>query len=283
MGRKRKSSPPPGVEAFLEVVMLVPANAELIEFESRWSEIIEQDQLGVLRLVEDHIAKVSESIGIEAYQSYDGVVQIAQLAYEAKALASCLEGLPLQFVDYIGFRDQFYNEAHSIAVRELKPISKRRSLTGYRSEPVKFSSRFEKLRDQIRAATDRYEKAREWFLALYALADLIQFQAINTDDRKREFGSGFNLDRTVHLDLVDGRIAFRDEFVSAFNNVEAARIRICGKCDKVFWAKRLDMKGCTSTCSAALRTQKWREKTTDLQRQTYKVNRIAKQLREEKK
>jgi hypothetical protein len=49
------------------------------------------------------------------------------------------------------------------------------------------------------------------------------------------------------------------EVLSAFNGIEAARIRQCPKCERIFWAGRIDMKGCSKKCSLSLRVQKHRE------------------------
>ncbi len=46
--------------------------------------------------------------------------------------------------------------------------------------------------------------------------------------------------------------------IGALEGVEAARIRECRICSRIFWAGRSDQQCCTSGCASALRTRRWR-------------------------
>lgn len=278
MGRNNSSKPPPDVKGIIDVVRMVPSDADLKHLESVWSDIYEKDTQGLISRLEDRFDSF-RGLGQwdnERLETYEQERIFADLPYEAEALTICVDGLPRVFLNYIGFNCEFNEKAHSLVTsrRDETPASLLRMDS--RKDAIDGKSRFEELRNEIRLATARYEEAREWFLAVYALAHLIQFRAANSKDFRREYMLGLNLDRVVELDLVEGKIVFRDKLVSAFNNVDAYRIKICGSCKKVFWATRLDMKGCSTPCSKVLRTRKWREMTTEKQRVNYKINRIRK-------
>lgn len=71
-----------------------------------------------------------------------------------------------------------------------------------------------------------------------------------------------------------------DYFIGSVKGVEAARIRECQVCRMIFWAGRLDQKGCTNKCTRALRSRRWREKyqtTYKLRRSGYKPISSAKE------
>jgi hypothetical protein len=46
--------------------------------------------------------------------------------------------------------------------------------------------------------------------------------------------------------------------IGALEGVEAARIRECPICSRIFWARRIDQPCCTSRCASDLRTRRWR-------------------------
>jgi hypothetical protein len=132
---------------------------------------------------------------------------------------------------------------------------------------------------QVYRAVKRYDDACLYHKRLYNLANYIEGYQRTKNDKFAYFSyperkTLFEID---DVSIVDGRVVFLpDKFTEAFHGVDVDRVRICGNCKRVFWVKRLDMKGCTVLCSKVLRTRKWREKTTTEQRTKYKINRILK-------
>lgn len=61
----------------------------------------------------------------------------------------------------------------------------------------------------------------------------------------------------------------KDLLTEAVEGVEAARIRECEVCNRIFWAGRLDQLCCSKPCARVLRTRRWRAKYQD----NYKLKR----------
>ncbi len=132
---------------------------------------------------------------------------------------------------------------------------------------------------QVLDACERYSTMRSWYERLYTLA-LIggPFFRHNADavSRLLPLNSVFVFKQ---LTVRDGRISSEpDDFTKAFYNVEIDRVRICGACKKVFWATRMDMKGCTVPCAKVLRTRKWRSKPGNRLEEKYRnYKRVSKE------
>lgn len=54
----------------------------------------------------------------------------------------------------------------------------------------------------------------------------------------------------------------RDLFTAAMDedDIEAARIRECEACDRIFWAGRITQKGCSARCGSIIRKRRYRER-----------------------
>jgi len=50
----------------------------------------------------------------------------------------------------------------------------------------------------------------------------------------------------------------KDSFTEAVEGVEAARIRECEACSRIFWAGRIDQRGCSLRCNDILRKRRYR-------------------------
>ena len=108
---------------------------------------------------------------------------------------------------------------------------------------------------------ERYSTMRSWYQRLYRIAYIVSPIMTQSPDNIGKLYPAKNVFGISHLTLINGRISFEpDKFTTAFMNVEIDRIRLCGACEKVFWANRIDMKGCTVQCAKVLRTRKWRSK-----------------------
>lgn len=58
----------------------------------------------------------------------------------------------------------------------------------------------------------------------------------------------------------DGRIKIsNDRFAKAVEDVEAARLRSCGECKRIFWAGRITQTCCSKPCGNRMRVRRWRE------------------------
>ena len=59
-------------------------------------------------------------------------------------------------------------------------------------------------------------------------------------------------------------------FADAIDGIDVRRIRLCGVCETLFWAKRLDQIFCSKACSGLQRIQRWREKSSDYELNRYR-------------
>lgn len=69
---------------------------------------------------------------------------------------------------------------------------------------------------------------------------------------------------SIHASLTvadDGTVKINlDSFADAINGVDATRIRECGDCQRVFWAKRKDQSCCSKDCANRFHVRRHREK-----------------------
>lgn len=75
--------------------------------------------------------------------------------------------------------------------------------------------------------------------------------------------------RKLHLNL--------GPIIDAIDAIDPCRIRICPVCQGIFWAARIDKRGCTDKCSGILRTRRWRRKHLE----KYKPQRIKRAAEKE--
>lgn len=75
--------------------------------------------------------------------------------------------------------------------------------------------------------------------------------------------------------------------IRALDGVEAARIRQCPICSRIFWAGRIDQLCCTRRCASDLRTRRWRsdypKKYTHRRAKKRQVQKLAKDQQEREK
>lgn len=87
---------------------------------------------------------------------------------------------------------------------------------------------------------------------------------------------------SLHIDQ-QGQIAIKpDELLDALLGAEAERIRQCPICNSIFWAGRIDQKGCSKQCANIIRVHRCRELAKDRAGQ-YKIARIEKAEKRERK
>jgi hypothetical protein len=85
---------------------------------------------------------------------------------------------------------------------------------------------------------------------------------------------GWKTDKQGRITMTKGDIS------KAIEGVEAARIRLCPICDRIFWAGRIDQPCCRKTCANALRVRRHRERY--LKRYKYQRYKKSEQLAAEK-
>lgn len=121
---------------------------------------------------------------------------------------------------------------------------------------------------EVDESIERLLEAATWRDALESFVFLAHTEK-NVTHRYRQKGKK---SLAIYCDE-QGRIQLKENpFTEAVKEgIEAARVSECANhsCQRLFFKGRADQKGCSSTCSAVLRTRKWREKTTEQQRQTY--------------
>ena len=71
------------------------------------------------------------------------------------------------------------------------------------------------------------------------------------------------LSTTVTLDATGMIVAIGDDYIKALIGVQVDRLRECGICHRIFWAKQNNMVACNPRCSAANRQRLGRERGDD--------------------
>ncbi|MBS1798093.1 MAG: hypothetical protein JSS81_30030 [Acidobacteria bacterium] len=297
MGRQVKGLPTPKIADMFRIVNLLPSGIVMKDEKELASDFYEKDECGFRPAIEESYhnwiyssefdcdkSLLPKEVYEDMYRDYlieyytdEGKVWVF---YAAKALAECFADLPKAFVEYVNIPN---TEVEFLTNRLMARIKK----NDFGSEEVREKEL--EADDKIRAAVDRYNKARDFYNRLYELAKAFErcrrfpYKAERIFD---EYDGGF-----PSIELFSARKAtveynrlkiLPDEFTEAFDGVDIDRVKICGHCKKVFWAKRQTMKGCSKSCAKILRTKKWREKTTKEQRQKYYENRVLKEIRNQK-
>jgi hypothetical protein len=296
MSRKEKiSEPPEAIEKIISVVRLLPVAAELKSyhdsyfqrihndpdklFSSLWEEYEIEDEDAenyYLRDLEedDFDDEDDEDRRADPRTNYRREKERAEDQYKRKALEECLLGLSDEFAAYVRSPEPASLESlhEQFEERLTRPMFSFQEFVHILNDKM-----IENLVSQrLFSAIQRYRNARENHARLYNLVAYLEAYRLDRYEHPY-YPEKRKLFEIKDINVVDGKLRFLpDEFTEAFNGVDIDRIKLCGSCKKVFWVKRLDMKGCTTSCAKILRTRKWREKTTKEQRLKYKINRIQK-------
>lgn len=273
--REKVSVPSEGIGKILEIVRLLPAGIELMDFwriyfervpnapEHRISSIIEGDRVDE---GSDFLGDTNKHFYLDEKYASDLV--------KCHVLAECLHDLPSEFVEYI-------------ALPDLTPESMFRTWCGLDGAAQPTFEDFVRLATVelvcsltsvgvIDAAT-RYSTARDFYQRSYAL---VQYLQLSEEERRSAHVAQRNFFAIEEVSVVDDRVKFRpDEFTRAFNGVPVDRLNLCDNCGLVYWVRRTGAKvhGCTLACSKILRTRRWREKVTAERKAQYVLNRIEKE------
>lgn len=117
---------------------------------------------------------------------------------------------------------------------------------------------------------DEFREVRDKFRRLIRLA-----QAPSDQSR---FGLLFFYRVPVHASLHiknDGAVNISlDSFAEAINGIDAARIRECNDCQRIFWAKWKDQSCCSKECANRYHVRQHREKYAS-DPITYKIRRLG--------
>ena len=106
-------------------------------------------------------------------------------------------------------------------------------------------------------AADRYRRVRE---VRDSLRRIIRVANQHLQDMSTSLEDFAALRTTSYMSVDEhGRIYLRkDELAEAVEGVEAARIRECEVCKRIFWAGRIDQRGCSLRCNDILRKRRYR-------------------------
>jgi hypothetical protein len=122
-------------------------------------------------------------------------------------------------------------------------------------------------------AVSRYVNFREARLKLCGVANVNRLRLGKLGDFEN-FLESLGAGTRTHIDE-EGRVRFiKDWFGEAVDGAEAARIRQCGVCRRVFWAGRKDQSGCNPRHADILRKRKKRERDSE-QKLDNKARRIG--------
>ena len=280
--RKQKVSEPAGaIAVILSVVRLRPPGIELMDFREAIREAILTDPkrgFSALRQTYGFDTEVSpfsySPDDAETLRRFTIDRNIVLLLYQAEVLAECLIGLPPEFTEHIGLPEA---GLESMYLDYQSAADGTESFVHYvANSPARFES-FESM--GISDAIHRYHRARRFYHQMYAFIAYLEWVKQGGDE---DVGYPLAQDFFVfeRIKVIENRVTWLpDFFTKAFEGVEIDRLRLCDNCGRVYWVKRLDMKGCTVSCAKILRTRKWREKITAEQKLNYKINRIKKETK----
>lgn len=148
------------------------------------------------------------------------------------------------------------NEAWNQILDSIKQYPKLLNFIYFPSYEIESEKRFIKPRD----AADVYDDVKGTIDSMRSIASL----AVNSQKFKflpQELLSQQPYHATEVRINHKGKITFKNNgIINALEGIDAARLRICPVCEKIFWANRLDKIGCSTKCNQTLRTRKKREK-----------------------
>jgi hypothetical protein len=297
MTRKTKiSDPPEDIGRIVSIVRLLPPDAILKDHWELYFEKIRNDPGNLYSFlreqyeIEDEDAEYyllskADEFGDDddddsdefltdkkRSRAYKREKEWVDYTYQRQALKDCLEDLPSAFLAYIGSLEPTLEQLHESLSSDLSP----RVRASFDQFVLMLRDNFmeKMIISELRKSVWRFNEAREYHTRLYSLVNYLESH--KADKYGNPYHSGKSkLFAIEDCSIIDGKLVFlSDKFTQAFNGVEIDRLKICENCKKVFWVKRIDMKGCTTPCAKVLRTRKWREKTTEEQRLKYKINRI---------
>lgn len=257
------------------VVDLLPPGTELPDRYSVYETLCDEDPDGRIERSQKRFEQIEATLSGEAADiEHENEMNEVYGTYQLRSLEYCLEGMPNQFIDYVDLPRPDLGWLYQSLVNNT---SFRESFDSFLQTIDKHPKWPENLRlgQTTRYACNRYDQARSWYRRLYMLADFLQHY---------EDGSYWpsRYERVFGINSVavnNGRIDFEpDKFTEAFVGVRIERIKTCKNCGRVFWMKRDDMKGCSTSCAKILRTRKWREKVTPEQKQKYYIDRMHREL-----
>lgn len=266
---RRLKPAPEKLQAILDLVNMVPGDAELIdvfervdeltkaglaEYES-WHETRRQElgiDLEALGPPEGSADSLDRTLAYsqrmldysgEAIEKSDAL-QALQTKANVEAINQCLTGLPKAFRDYIW------------QVGEELPVIEGAEVEAAMVEAVVRYLFVQESRDKLRLIS-RIANAENPQENLALASQLRSSAQIMIDDNGE-----------LYID--------KDMFASAIDGVEAKRIRECEICRRIFWAGRIDQPSCSTACAHALRNRRYRARYKDyLVRQHLKENGIT--------
>jgi len=217
------------------------------------------------------------------YLEFHELLLLLRSAAAVSALHECCDGLGDAFIENFWFRPLDENSVHRLLLENARfeiSFEKFKSLGEAFPNWLSVATGYAEILD----ACQRYTTVRSWCERLDSLA-LIGGTFL------RHNASGLapllmkeDLFPAGKLTIRDGIISVEtDKFTEAFVGAPIERIRRCNACKRVYWADRIDMKGCSSGCAKIIRMRKWRSKPENRQKEQHRdYERYKKSLKENK-
>jgi hypothetical protein len=286
MGSKEKVSEPPEITAkFLDLIRLLPADTNLIDFHERYGEVWRLDPEARLKSIREkyrmHEGDPVMSIAIvggDERAFFEHEIRGALAQYREEVLSECVGGLPQGFVEYIrsDTTDESLKEvylAYSGGAEGLLVSFEYFTKTIARTEIV--IKRVNHL--EVSKAIQRYASIRLLYQRTYELLDYIELNRIDPHIAAISRFGRPDIGTVGEIVIKQDRIVFMpDPFVAAFNGVDSSRLSRCGACRRVFWKPRIKSKGCEPRCTGKLRIREWRKTRTPERDAKYKFNKVTK-------
>lgn len=235
---------PEKLKAILDLINLVPTDAEMPDAFQLWEELNKQaiedhhswyeskqkemqearERLGPVdntRDYTDRLVEHSQEVLDFSQEHMDRTEELGDsLSRATNAVNMCLADLP----------QSFHNHVWQVG-----------------EEPLDSETR-------IYEALARYTLVREWREKLRLIARL----AAGEDKEWPPFLPELRTNARIDVDDEGLIYVARDVFAAAVDGVEAKRIRQCAICHLIFWAGRITQQCCTPACAHALRNRRYR-------------------------
>lgn len=107
---------------------------------------------------------------------------------------------------------------------------------------------------------DRYKMFVYHRYKIQLMAEEISRNPKNEDGRFIILQSSNHQTYVAHYEILGGKITFQtDNVYKALEGADPDKLRLCKRCNRIFWAGRKDKMGCSTKCNQTLRQQKRRK------------------------
>jgi len=264
---------PPKLAELIELVNLIPPECELPDYDEVTEKLFSAANIKMI------LGEFARRLADEETNAAD----YDRTEVRAAALEICLKDLPESFqeyvrMDWLGVFEPTWQakviEALQSFDRPAPPLPR----------PIDRETR-------ISIAVDRYVIFRIYRESLKRIARFVRRKNLSNEPL-----TTIALSAHIGVDEQDDLIFQYDKLGEALAELaktdiknKATRIRECEACQRIFWAGRITMKGCSARCGDLIRKRRYRERQNEYEYRRYKreedanKSRMAKAVRQQER